>query len=165
MSHASASVLGPLDALQTRFLNSLRISALDALIYFNLAPLSTRRDINILGVIHRTVLGLGPHCFSRFFRLASSPPPPRAPRRHRRHLEEPCFDSPDFILHSAIGATRLYNLLPDYVISATSVSRFQGRLQSILRARACHCEDWRSTFSSRVPLAFHPLRGCRDWRG
>jgi len=163
--HASSSVLSPLDAIQTRFLNSLGISAMDSLMHFYHAPLRTRRDISIVGVIHRTVLGLGPSCFSRFFRLSSLPPPPRAPWRHRRHLEEPTSDSPDFILHSAIGATRIYNLLPAFVISAPSVSRFQSRLQRLLVARASTCADWSNTFSPRLPLAFHPLRGCRNWRG
>eukprot|EP00959_Pyramimonas_sp_CCMP1952_P394801 8272026-Pyramimonas_sp.AAC.2 len=64
VNHASSSVLAPRDALQTRFLNSLGISASDALFYFDLAPLSSRRDMSILGVIHRTVLGLGPLCCS-----------------------------------------------------------------------------------------------------
>ena len=163
--HASSSVLAPLDAVQTRFMNSLGISAMDSLMHFNLAPLNTRRDMSILGVIHGCVLGLGPSCFSRFFRSPALPPPPRSSRRHRRHLEEPAFDSPDYILHSAIGATRIYNLLPDFIISAKSVARFQSRLQCLLRARAPTCADWMHTFSPRVPLATHPLRACRAWRG
>ena len=32
----------------------------DALFVFHLAPLSVRRDIAMLGVVHRTVLGWGP---------------------------------------------------------------------------------------------------------
>eukprot|EP00959_Pyramimonas_sp_CCMP1952_P169063 3531724-Pyramimonas_sp.AAC.1 len=47
--HASSSVLSPLGAILTRFLRSLNISSEDALFYFNLAPLSTRWDISILG--------------------------------------------------------------------------------------------------------------------
>ena len=165
ISHAAASVLEPLDLVQTRFLRSLGISPLDALMYFNLAPLNTRRDIAILGVIHRSALGLGPHCFSRFFRRDSGVPPARAPRRHCRHLAEPVdFRAPDFILHSPLGAVRIYNLLPDYVVKANSVAEFQSSLQCLLRARAQQCEDWPQSFSFRLPLAFHPLRSCRDWR-
>ena len=164
ISHASSSVLAPLDAVLDRFLRSLNISRLDALVYFNLAPLSTRRDMAILGVIHRSALGLGPHCFSRFFRLSSGLPPPRGPRRHGRHMDVPVgFSAPDYVLHSALGVVRIYNLLPDYVISANSVKEFQSRLQLLLRERAGHCEDWPVTFSARLPLAFHPLCACRDW--
>ena len=119
----------------------------------------------ILGVIHRAVLGQGPGCFTRFFRLDSSLPPPRAPRRHHRHLVEPVgFNVPDYILHSAIGGCRIYNLLPDFIVDAGSVAEFQSRLQALLRARAPHCDDWPSSFSFRLPLAFHPLRRVRDWQ-
>ena len=164
ISHASTSVLEPLDNIQIRFLRTVSISADDALFYFNLAPLSSRRDMAIL-VIHRSALGRGPSCFSRFVRLDSSVPPGRAPRRHFRHLAEPFgFRAPDYILHSALGAVRIYNLLPDFVVQADTVSEFQSRLQCLLRARAPQCTDWPSTFSCRLPLAFHPLRSCRDWR-
>ena len=40
-----------------------------ALFVFHLAPLSVRRDIAILGVIHRMVLGRGPQ-FRELFKLA-----------------------------------------------------------------------------------------------
>ena len=165
ISHASTSVLAPLDDVLTRFLNSLHINALQALVYFNLAPLHTRRDIGMLGVIHRSVLGLGPSCFSRFFRPSPAPPPSRRRRYHCHHLEEPPFTAPDYVLHSAIGAVRIYNLLPQFVVRARTVSRFQSRLQSLLRARAAQCSDWDMTFSSRIPIASHPLRANPDWRG
>ena len=120
----------------------------------------------MLGVIHRTVLGLGPSVFSRFFRPCSSPPPPLLSRpRHFRHLVEPCFTSPDFLLHSAIGMVRIYNLLPDFIVAAECVSDFQSLLSSLLKDYASHRPDWPSLFSPRVPLAHHPLKLCRDWRG
>ena len=162
--HASVSVLAPLDALQTRFLRSLGISSLDALVHFNLAPLCTRRDISILGVIHRTLLGCGPACFAQFFRLDSSSAPPRAPRRHVRHVVEPPFDSPDFLLHSCVGAARIYNLLLDYIVRARAVLLFQRRLQQFVLDRARSNADWELSLSPRAPLAFHLLKGCRDWR-
>ena len=161
--HASLSILAPLDALQTRFLRSLGITPRDALMHFNLAPLSTRRDISILGVVHRTLLGSGPACFARFFRLDSSPPPPRAPRRHARHVVEPPFTSPDFLLRSAVGATRIYNLPSDFIIRARSVPAFQKRQQQFVRERVSS-EDWAHSFSPRVAVATHPLRRYRDWR-
>ena len=162
--HASVSVLAPLDALQTRFLRSLGISAGDALIHFNLAPLNTRRDISILGVIHRSVLGLGPSCLQSFFRLDTSPPPARAPRRHARHIVEPSYTSPDFLLHSAVGATRIYNLLPDSIVRASAVPVLQRRLQQLVVAQAASLDDWALCLSPRLPLAFHPLRRLRSWR-
>ena len=54
--HACDTVLAPLDAFQQRFLRELGMSEEDALFHFNLAPLSCRRDIAMLGLIHRCVL-------------------------------------------------------------------------------------------------------------
>eukprot|EP00969_Alexandrium_andersonii_P269227 11899382-Alexandrium_andersonii.AAC.1 len=41
----------------------------EALLRFGLAPLAVRRDIALLGMIHRTILGKGPSQFAAFFRL------------------------------------------------------------------------------------------------
>ena len=131
ISHASSSALSTLDNVQHRFLRILGVSEEEALVRFSLAPLASRRDIAILGLIHRTALGLGPAMFNNFFRIDSSPPPPRrslrssASRRHARHLVNPCGAStPDFLLRSSFGATRLDNILPDYIISRRSVQEF-----------------------------------------
>ena len=56
--HASSSVLAPIDGIQRRFLRETCVTDEQALFVFNLAPLSVRRDIAMLGVIHRTVLGI-----------------------------------------------------------------------------------------------------------
>lgn len=53
--HACDTVLAPLDAFQQKFLRELCISEEDALLHFNLQPLSSRRDIAMLGLIHRCV--------------------------------------------------------------------------------------------------------------
>ena len=160
---ASSSGLGPLDAIQNRFLRSLGISALDALNHFALAPLSARRDIAMLGVIHRSVLGHSPGHFSRFFRPAP-PPPPRSPRRHARHLADPLqLRAPDFARRSVLGSVSVYNLLPDSVVASPSVQEFQSRLQALIRDVANSSPEWADLFSCRIPFASHPLRRCRDW--
>ena len=58
--HAADCHLSRVDNLQTSFLRELGLSDLDAIRLFPLAPLCTRRDIAILGIIHRCVLGYGP---------------------------------------------------------------------------------------------------------
>ena len=55
--HATDTVLRPLDAIQPRFLRALGCSELEALMVFNLAPLAARRDMAMLGMMHRTALG------------------------------------------------------------------------------------------------------------
>ena len=163
-AHASSSVLAEVDAVQERFLRTIGVTEEDALHHFRLAPLPVHRDIAMLGLVHRCVLGRGPAIFRAFFCVDTAPTPARCPRRHGRHLCDPCgLRWPDYALRSALGAARLYNLLPDFVVAASSVSLFQRRLQELVRARARHCDDWRTTLSWRVPLWSHPLRLCRDW--
>ena len=49
--HASDSTLAPLHNFPGRFLRELGISPEDALVHFNLAPLSSRRDMAMMGVL------------------------------------------------------------------------------------------------------------------
>ena len=70
--HASSSLLQPIDHLFDRLLSYTGVSYCDALIHFNLGPLSVRRDIAALGIIHRAVLGQGPAQLKEFFVLESS---------------------------------------------------------------------------------------------
>ena len=165
---ASSSALAPLDAVQSRFLRAVLISDSDSLMHFALAPLSTRRDIAMLGIIHRSVLGKGPPLLHQFFRLDLASPPPRAPPRHSRHLVDPCgLRSPDYLLNSALGSVRIYNLLPNSVVRAKSVNNFQSSLQLLLRGYLCSPSsalDWQYLFSPRTALAHHPLRHSRNWR-
>ena len=69
--HATCTVLGPLDRLQDSFLRKAGVTTLEGLMVFNLAPLAARRDMAMLGLIHRTVLGKGPEQFRNFFFPAS----------------------------------------------------------------------------------------------
>ena len=65
--HASASLLKQMDRVQASFLEDVGIDAINALLVVNLAPLSLRRDIAMLGLIHRTMLGQGPEHFKQRF--------------------------------------------------------------------------------------------------
>ena len=68
--HARRDALSRLDSVQQRFLRGTGIDEVAALMHFNLAPLATRRDIAMPGLIHRTVLGKGPPHFRKCFQLA-----------------------------------------------------------------------------------------------
>ena len=62
-----------LDRVQKRFLREVGLTEEEALCDYHLAPLKCRRDIAVLGLIHRTVLGLGPaHFRNWFFPVASA---------------------------------------------------------------------------------------------
>ena len=163
--HASDTVLEPLDSLQRRILKAAGVGDVDALHHFRLAPLATRRDIAVLGLIHRQVLGKGPKQLSQFFvedeetrgrsrtRLEAN--------RHRLQLKSHCGGNhTDYLRRSVLGAVDVYNLLPPYIVEQEcDVSKFQAKLQELVLARAlAGCSDWAFSLSPRVPLHAHPLR-------
>ena len=143
--------------MQHRFLRDAGIDDLTALMQFNLAPLATRRDIAMLGLIHRTVLNKGPPHFRERFKLAAAPLPGEA-RHHSRHLDDPrLVRRGRVITRSALGLVAVYTLLPNDIVILREVPAFQTALQNRIKSRAEDgCEDWASTLSPRWPLAAPP---------
>ena len=68
MAHASTTALRAIDGVLRKFLQSTCISEIEALVQFHLAPLAVRRDIALLGVIHRCALGMAPPSFPLLLR-------------------------------------------------------------------------------------------------
>ena len=67
--HACDSALPALEHIQYKLLDAVASTCSEALGAFNLAPLSARRGMALLGLIHRAVLGKGPQHFREFFIL------------------------------------------------------------------------------------------------
>ena len=135
--HASTGVVELLDKVQKRFLRELQLSEEEALLRFNLAPLSCRRDIAILGLIHRTVLKQGPSHFQKWF-FPRSGQPSYATRlqehRHDKQLHDYLQGSHSELLRrSPLGQVRVYNQLPQEAVNASTVKLFQRRLQKTLK--------------------------------
>jgi hypothetical protein len=162
--HATDTALHRLNTTQTRFLQELGLSDAEALLEHNLAPLCTRRDIAMLGVIHRAALGQGPPHLHRFFRKA---PPLDMVRtradtgRHANHLVDPRDPySLEILKRSALGLVAIYNLLPASAVEALNVSTFQSRLQLLVKdAATARQPNWQHHLSPRLCLNTHPLRG------
>jgi hypothetical protein len=156
--HARRDGLSRLDNVQQRFLRDVGIDDLSALMHFNLAPLAAGRDIAMLGLIHRTVLGFGPPHFRKHFRRAEPAELPRG-RHHCRHLVNPRLElRGNIIVRSALGLVAIYNRLPEYIVMLNDVSSFQSSLQKMMLDRAtAGCTDWATTYCPRVPLLTHPL--------
>ena len=117
------------------------MSEVDALFACALAPLRTRRDIAMLGLSHRTVLGFGPPQFRQLVQLAEPDPGRRFTRlhasRHRLQLVELEPSAPDYLRRSLLGLCRVYNLLPSWIVEKCSaVKSFQGALQALVKDRA-----------------------------
>jgi hypothetical protein len=164
--HASTTVLSQIDNVQARMLRIADVEDLEALFAFNLAPLRTRRDLAMLGVVHRAVIGKGPRQLSAFFSRRGSTWASRTRMQGSRHgmqLEEyRNGDQTEYIRRSVLGLVTIYNLLPCFVVHAETVSIFQSRLQDVLKERAlAGCADWAETFSPRVDLGQHPLMANR----
>ena len=160
--HATDTVLTPLNNLQRNFLRQLGIDEVSALMEFRLAPLATRRDIAMLGLVHRAALGLGPPQFQKFFFLRGQTAESNTRRGTRRHHLELCETRRgrflELVRRSALGLVAVYNLLPKEVL-ADNVKDFQSKVQELVQARAAAgCEDWRYTLSPRIPLWRHPLK-------
>ena len=67
--HATRDILDRLDRIQTKFLQDAGVNDVTALMEFNLAPLAASRDMAMLGLIHRTVLGEGSEHFREHFQV------------------------------------------------------------------------------------------------
>ena len=158
--HACDSVLGRLDGVQRAFLRELGISDEDALCDFNLGPLRMRRDLAMLGMIHRAVLGQGPPHFRSIFILYPGSGRTSGRRRlHNKQLEDPRKGAfSEQLRRSALGLVAIYNLLPQDAVDLPSVSAFQAFLQNLANVAACVGRPgWDSFFSPRTPLYRHPL--------
>ena len=140
--HATATVLKQLDRTQDGFLRELGIDSAAALMEFNLAPLSMRRDIALLGMIHRAAIGDGPPQLREIFR--------RRPGSMR--MEDPLADqNPSRLLRRSIwGLVRVYNNLGATLECAT-VPDFQRHLQDrakrVVEKRLT--EDWATLYCPR----------------
>ncbi len=158
--HAAPSVLLSIDRVQRRLCRELALSERDALERYRLAPLATRRDIGMMGLLHRISLGLAPRQLSDLF--------PRAPvaevrvgmgtrlhgtvQRHNRQFTEREFHT-DIFRESIFGLVSAYNLIPQSVVDISSVKIFQRRLQfAVLKAAQSNIENWPNVLSGRVLL-------------
>ena len=146
--HASPFFLAALDRVQERFLSIMEVSNETALFELKLAPLQARRDIALLGLIHRVVLGLAPPQFSAFVRPAGRLMFPRSYRamdlRHTRQLHDPtCGVESRMLQRSFLRLIYTYNVLPQHVVDKVTVRSFQGALQAaVARAAGVGIRRW-----------------------
>ena len=160
IGHASDSILEGIERIQRRVLRELGLEELDALLYYNLAPLQARRDIAMLGVLHRAALGKGPPQFQKFFFQESvTQRVTRVTRTHCRNLADPYSAvHRDYIRHCAFGYVWVYKCLPPYVAAAHDTKSLQSLLQVLMKHCAAHHDiDWMRLFSPRVSYLSYPL--------
>ena len=150
--HASTTTLVPIAALYATFLHATNTTPLTAFTHYNLAPPTLRRDIAMLGLLHKVTLRLAHQDFNTLF-----PPSAHrhehgtrlAQRRHNKQLHELCDGTQTEQLNRSIFAlTRIYNLLPQDIVNATTIHRFQTLLTRTARRYAHDNPDTFDTFYS-----------------
>ena len=153
--HCTATALEDLDRVQKRFLKEVGLTAVEALCVHNLAPLQTRRDIAMLGVVHRTVLGQNAPQFSDWFFVAARDAPKHNTRRQDKLHTKQLYDwlsvrDTELLRRSALGLVRVYNELPQAAVDTTSVKDFQQWLQNYVRTEALKdTADWENLLNLR----------------
>jgi hypothetical protein len=140
--HATKTALNRLDRLQDSFLQELGITREAALMDFNLAPLSMRRDIALLGLLHRAAIGEAPAQFKELFK--------RRPNSYRLVDPLESQNASPLMKRSIWGLVRVYNALGN-ALTCCEVKGFQWMLQE--RAKAVVSkkldEGWDTLFSPR----------------
>ena len=133
IAHAAPTRLDAIDAVQMRSLRELGVDEVDALREFSLAPLPARRDIDVLGLTHRSVRCEGPAQFQRLFPCIGPVDRNRWTRtlasRHSKKVQERyVFNCTYVIRRPAVGLGPVYNALPIFAVE-TNVKRSHAPLR------------------------------------
>ena len=162
--HVATTNLDTLDRVQTRVLTAVGMSEIEGLLVCRLAPLRARRDMAMLAVLHRRVLGRGRKNFVQLLPRLEADQRTRHTRlhaaRHRLQLEERP-NLPDYAARGLLGLVIVYSLLPRYIVEESAdVTTFQRSLQALMIERAKGgCQDWAEMYSPRLARVSHPLLG------
>ena len=123
----------------------------------------------MLGLVHRTVLGVGPPQFRHwFFQVATSGS--RLTRRASGLHDKQLYDylsgeHSELLRRSALGLPRVYNSLPQHVVNCKSVRLFQKALQGLVKRAAKGGEDgWQTKYSTReTKVLTQVVRRRAEW--
>ena len=151
--HASDTALAPLRRIMDHFLEDLNMDPATAFVDYNLAPLDLRRDIGMLGLLHKCQLGLAhPWLMSLFPPATVEPSGTRySDKRHDRQILERCKGKfLEMTRNSLFGLVRVYNFLPRHVVHCDTVKKFQKELTKMAKESCRSGSDrWTIMFSPR----------------
>ena len=146
MYQSSGYVLRMLDDVQLSFVESLGLSEEAALLDFNLAPLSARRDISMLGLLHRIAWLDAPSPLTQLFPRSKSTLHSFGWARGASHdiqLEDPVQPGHCAMFRrSLLGLVAVFNRLPQQIIFKT-VTVFRTSLQRSLKESVA-LPNWRT---------------------
>ena len=151
--HAASSALAKIDHVQQHFLDELGISDGEAFLRFNFASPLLRRNIGILGLLHKRVLGKGHPIFQRLLPFHRDVFGSLRPAEHNRQLYGHILEvNRQYNLHdrSIFSMVYVYNRLSQNVVEENSVKIFQSRLTALARDECQNgIGNWKFTFHPR----------------
>ena len=152
MLHASASLVSRIGGLQSGFVRELHLTEEMAFLDYNLVPLGLRRDIGILGFLHKRGLGECHPGINFFLPFSSQNYAWRHPKQLETQLEY-CTCRPQLYWRSLFGLIHVYNRLPTHIVESTSVKVFQARLTAGARLRCHHWDPhWQKAYRDCAQL-------------
>ena len=152
--HTATHLLAKIDQVQTRFLRELGLSEEHAFLEFNFAPPKLRRNIGILGLLHKRVLDLCHPSFERLLPWYNQRFDEARGFGHSKQLYGHWVEvthCQGLFARSIFAMVDIYNNLPQQAVDATSVTIFQKYLTHIARTK-CQSGDgaWSSSFCRRT---------------
>ena len=149
--HIATGLLEKVTQVQRSFLQNLNVSDNQVFLDYNFAPAKLRRNIAILGLFQKRLLGQCHPTFDRLLPWASDDNLRDFGHNkqlyiHWRQATQHCSLFGKFIFQMI----NIYNNLPQHVVDSTRFNSFQHLLTEIARSR-CRNGDvsWASSFCAR----------------
>jgi hypothetical protein len=147
--HAATAILAQIDNSQRHFVEEIGETEANVFLKFNFAPPTLRRNIAMLGMIHKKVLG---KCHPSFDALL----PPKGLVEEDRHSKQIYPHWNEVKAHRALfnrsifGMVDIYNNLPQTFVDTQTVSEFQAKLTDIAKLRCERMDlEWSLSFCRR----------------
>ena len=151
VAHASDTSLAKLDRLHTSYCSALHLDEKTAFLDYNFPPPGLRRDIAMLGFLHKRVLG---QCHPSLISFLPFEPTPSDwhNKQLKSHVEEQ-LRFRHLYQRSLWGKILIYNRLHQSIVDAPSVKLFQKQLTKMARA-SCQSghTDWNLYFHSESEM-------------
>ena len=149
--HAANSLLQKIENVQLNFLTQLNVTVEEAFLKYNFAPAMLRRNIAVLGLLHKRVLGLCHPSFDELLPWYSHKVDTPRGFGHNKQL----YDHRMEVTHqrslfdrSIFGMIDFYNNLSQQLVDSPSVCIFQSSLTSIAKARCKRGDlNWQFSFN------------------
>ena len=126
--HAAPSLLAQIDAMQRRYLHELHLTEEVAFLDHNFLPPRTRRDVAMLGLIHKRILGTAHPAFAFLLPWSTTS---SVNCRHNKQLysgRDTCIGNHALFHRSILGRADMYNRLSQRLVDIDNITVFQSEL-------------------------------------